>query len=349
MQGKNPEIAEGFDTARAELSKYFWAIRFTHAFPVTEDGKRPVVPPQSLVKGGDGRFHDVADGRRPGLVAGSAPAFAIDWKEKDFGTVWGHFGWRSLKKDLRVRTAMDSDRRKGKDEALFAMETIIPGDTLWAAQVDLSRVPKEDRAKVEAQLWEIFYKGLLGLGKTKAAARPTRSGSVASRLESDASPRNNQWIVTLQTPALLCGTEYLSEASGAADLENAYRAIWEDISGGAIIMKEYFARQSLAGGYYLYKRFARTGTAGYRPYLLTEAGSVFVLEAKDDSLASTRKQIANWLETGLPLPSWVSQFADEDESQRWRFCPYIPENGYGEIAVNLPVHEQIDLPGGGDA
>jgi hypothetical protein len=76
---------------------------------------------------------------------------------------------------------------------------------------------------------------------------------------------------------------------------------------------------------------------------------VFVLEAKDDSLASTRKQIANWLETGLPLPSWVSQFADEDESQRWRFCTYIPENGYGEIAVNLPVHEQIDLPGGGDA
>jgi hypothetical protein len=60
MHGMTPEVGNGIDTARAELSKFFWAIRFTHAFPAAEDGWRPVVPPRSMAlicRGDHARLH----------------------------------------------------------------------------------------------------------------------------------------------------------------------------------------------------------------------------------------------------------------------------------------------------
>ena len=345
-------VGPGFDKARPELSEHFWAVRFTHAFPCGADGKRAVVFPQSLVQWGDGSFKDVALGPDPYHTpnfdtefGGRAPAFSVDWKGKAWGAVTRHFGWPDLKKDLRVRTAMDPASRKGADEKLFAVETVVPGHTRWKFRIDLSRVPDTAREKVAQQLKELLGLGLLGLGKTKAAARIESTGE-GSRMASSLDPIDGKWIVTLQTPALLGDPSELGETSGADALKKIYEAEWHDLSGGLLQLSDYFARQRLAGGYYLHRRF-RDGQ-DYRPYLLTEAGSVFVLQAADGiGEAEAKEAIKNLLDHGLPPPQWVRALAAE--TKLWQHCPYLPENGYGEIAVNLPVHRGEDVPGGGDA
>jgi hypothetical protein len=44
--------------------------------------------------------------------------FAIDWKNG--GSVQAEFGWAELQRELRVRTAIDRERRRAKDDQLFA-------------------------------------------------------------------------------------------------------------------------------------------------------------------------------------------------------------------------------------
>jgi hypothetical protein len=75
---------------------------------------------------------------------------------------------------------------------------------------------------------------------------------------------------------------------------------------------------------------------------LTEAGSLFLLQpANDVSEDVGKKLIEDWLAHGLPLKGAVLDYyqIDKDESRQWQNCPFIPQNGYGEIAVNL----QLDI------
>ncbi|MFQ5741493.1 MAG: hypothetical protein ACE5JX_21050, partial [Acidobacteriota bacterium] len=71
----------------------------------------------------------------------------------------------------------------------------------------------------------------------------------------------------------------------------------------------------------------------YAPYLLTTSGSVFVLRETKEVV---RSELEKWLRGGLPLPGWaVKRYGDS-----WRTCPFVRENGFGEIALNLPCHTQ---------
>lgn len=354
--GKSGPVGPGFDSARPELSEYFWAVRFTHAFPLGPDGKRPVAQPQSLVKLFDGSFRDVALGPGPNEpeFRQGAPAFAVDWKGGDFCAVRKSYGWPELLRDLRVRTAMDPVRRKGREQALFACETVVPGATRWASQVDLGRVPQGARGAVEQQLWDLLGEGLLGLGKTKAAARVERKEQVAPSVVSASPPTGAAWVVTLQTPGLLCDAASLNEESGEAELRSAYESAWADLSrladgtASCLELVDYFARQSLAGGYYLHLRFSG-GAPSYVPWLLTDAGSVFVLRAATGRETEAQERIGAWLAHGLPLPGWAVVRIGRDEKERWQGCPYLPENGYGEIAVNLALPAGLSPAQGGAA
>jgi hypothetical protein len=94
----------------------------------------------------------------------------------------------------------------------------------------------------------------------------------------------------------------------------------------------------LRGGFYLYKRFQEGNGQGYTPILLTEPGSVFVLEVVE---APKAEQLINiWLHQGLPVPDWANKhFArNGQEGADWSNLPFIPRNGFGEIAVNLSIH-----------
>jgi len=52
------------------------------------------------------------------------PEFQPDWK--DWTTVNTDFGWPKVRKELRVRTAIDANARRAKTGNLFAYETVVP-------------------------------------------------------------------------------------------------------------------------------------------------------------------------------------------------------------------------------
>jgi hypothetical protein len=118
-----------------------------------------------------------------------------------------------------------------------------------------------------------------------------------------------------------------------------YRAAWRQISGETLELSHYFARQCLMGGLYQWQRFVPS--LPYNPWLITEAGSVFVLKP----VAGQEEQSRRWLEArlplGLPIPEWAIHHYSLGDTQKpevfWRCCPFVPENGWGEFLVNPPL------------
>lgn len=349
------KVDANFDSRRKELSEHFDKIRITHAFPIhNSQNKRPVIAPLSIVKvkkeGEDKEtIYDVAFQKTAVLIEGydHAPAFAIDWKGRS--DVEKIFGWDKMPDhELRIRTAIDRDRRKAEDKKLFAYETVIPKDFKWASRIDLSRIADNSiKEKVELQLREILSLGLTGMSKTKISAKIDFPASeLESKIESKCEPRgkNKYWVITLQTPAILCNPANLNEASTDKDLFSEYAAVWNQISGETLELSHFFAAQSLAGGYYLYKRFQ--DGKNYSPYLLTDAGSVFILTEVQNENIDAKTKIEQWFKSGLEFPEWAKkQYGknNQPDGDNWTNCPYIPENGFGEIAVNLQASYQEEI------
>jgi CRISPR/Cas system CSM-associated protein Csm3 (group 7 of RAMP superfamily) len=364
LLGDDPdgEISAGYDPTRPELCEHFHLIRFTHAFP-SQAGQqsRPVTAPLSLVKAHE-ELLDVALFDKPILIGKQnglnrnewlAPAFAIDWK--DDTDVRESFGWANPKREMRVRTAIDATLRKAKDEQLFAYEMIVPEDLVWHSSVDLSAITDSElRQRVEEQLLGILAHqrdgqrdayALRGLGKTKTQANVSiqAAGSTPPKCVSNRTPQINSqtqeqfWIVTLQTPAILCDSQEVNSGG----LSRAYQQAWDELSSSTIQLKHFFAQQSLSGGYYLYRRFMKPDE--YYPYLLTDPGSVFVLAAVQGNESEAQACIDDWFEHGLPLPEFSLPRGRHDDlpPNDWRNCPYLREGGYGEIAVNLGVHTEL--------
>jgi CRISPR/Cas system CSM-associated protein Csm3 (group 7 of RAMP superfamily) len=360
-------IEENTDPTRRELGRNFSRLRFTHAFPaLKETNKRPTMYPYSLVKIKDDnkeRIYDVARCETPVLIKRHngeliAPEFFMDWKESDdvWNYVWVGFGWATPKTKLEIHTAIKDN--SAKEGQLYAYELIVPKDKddeskeiEWYARVDLSDVPKSERREVADQLCGLLAAfGLQGFGKTKATAtvKVKKQDTIKPFKESDESELiDGYWVITLQTPALLCDPARLDEMSGKDELRDAYQEVWADVSkddGGEATLElvRYFASQSLAGGKYLHKRFQ--SSSPYNPYLLTEAGSVFVLRAVKGKEIDAGNLVREWARKGLPLPLWAkaryARNSDKDDGDDWTNCPYIRQNGYGEIAVNLTTHKE---------
>jgi len=255
-----------------ELGENFNRIRFTHAFPALKDiQSRPVVAPLSLVKDAEGNLYDMSLCEGPGLLGMApnsyAPSYAVDWKKSD--DVWSHFGWAIPDRELRVRTAIDRNRRRARDEQPFAYDMVVPKGCVWYGKIDLSQVQVgPTRDAVARQLQALLNRGLRGIGKTKASADIHVPVKIAPAHLSDSDPIGALWVVTLQTPALLCDPATLPEASGERELFAAYDAAWRDLSGGALKLVRFFATQSLAGGYLAF-RFQPNKP--YNPFLVTDA------------------------------------------------------------------------------
>ncbi|OQX17686.1 MAG: hypothetical protein BWK76_09885 [Desulfobulbaceae bacterium A2] len=329
------EINEKFDQDRPELGRHFDRIHFGFAFPAPAGGQaRPVQWPLSLVQVGE-ETYDVTQLAGPHLIAGLAPAFAVDWKSSS--DVDAAFGWAELRKELRVRTAIDPQKRRAEDEQLFAYEIIAPDDHVWLARIRFPEdIPVGERRAMSRQLAELLQHGLDGIGKTKTrfAVTAQAPGAIPDRCPGSMAPMDGQlWLLTLQTPALLCDPSGLSEDSGAAELFLAYAKAWHQLSQQSMTLMHYYARQELAGGEYLWRRFQQGGQGTpYRPWLLTCPGSVFVLRATNP--AKALEKIASWRRQGLDLPSWLGPVT-------WRTCPFLPQLGYGEFAVNLACHGEM--------
>jgi CRISPR/Cas system CSM-associated protein Csm3 (group 7 of RAMP superfamily) len=324
------------------LGKWFNTVRFTPALPVANTASNsPVVLPLSLVQDQKDEWHDVALCAVPivfsfeadGKPQFRAPRFVIDWKDQQRDAVEAAFGWNWPRRELRVRTAIDSTTRRAKDEQLFAYEMVIPAGFRWQGSVDLSNVAESDRPQLLAQLNSLLSiggtDGIQGFGKSKARARVTVGEEIPPIQASTLAPIDKSlWIITLQSPALLCDPKEFDESTNARQLHDAYAAVFDELSGQKLQLVRYFAQQSLAGGEYLHTRFRKHEP--YAPFLLTDRGSVFVLRQTGDAA----ELVTRWLRNGLPLPKWAIDHYGVD----WRTNPFLPVDGFATIAVNLPCH-----------
>lgn len=295
------------------------------------------------------KYYDVARLPGPVLIHNAAPEFCIDWKTDT--DIKKQFGWPQLTREMRVRTAISRERRRQEDEQLFAYEMIQPGKACWLARVNLSEIEESIRPQVADQLRAVLKMGLFGIGKNKTSAKVELTDRFKDKVpRSNLGPlrKKGELILTLQTPALLLDYEKLIGKHDTHTLHEAYAESW-DILCEHLKLERFFARQKLSGGKYQYNQFQqkRPERSDYYPWLLTEEGSVFVFkvidkEHRDDVCAA----LSRWLATGLPLPVTVTKAygLPEDVETQWQCCPYIPQNGYGEIAVNLPDHRERACP-----
>jgi CRISPR/Cas system CMR subunit Cmr4 (Cas7 group RAMP superfamily) len=314
----------------AELGAELGCITIGHAFPTHRGRPRPVVAPKSIVMVKE-KWCDVLHSNGPLRLDGMAPAFAVDWKGSQPTDISAEFGWPALARELRVRTKIDYSRRKASDQQLFAYEMIVPkrhedyGEPIWVGRVDLSSIVNiENRSKCVSQLRQLLGRELRLLGKTKARTRfdwvdaaPAASVGVQSA--------TGMLSITLQSKALMGDPTKIA----AGSVDDFYRSYWREVAGDSLDLMLFFASQSLAGGY-LNRRF-QPGKP-YRPFLLTDAGSVFLFKIKDADEAA--KRVKEWSAHGLPSGAWVSVTIGKD----WQSNPFRREEGFGAVAVDLACH-----------
>lgn len=339
-------LARAWEQRRGTEAKPAWfdAITITHAFPAARGSttQRPVRAPLSLgwVKTKTSRhFYDLAGETAACTIDETAAAFRVDWKSPEFVIDRKCFGWADPGRELRVRTAIDSEKCRALDENLFSLELIRPDGCDWLARADFSAVAESERAAAREEFAALLGTGLFDFGKTKARAAVALSEwtPANARRVSDTAPRDGVWIVTLQTPAILADPRLVARDRRA--LQAAYDGALHEMSDRTLTLRHFYASQSLAGGKYLWRRF-QPGQP-YNPWLLTDPGSVFVLALAEKADADTaQKHIAEWLARGLPQPTWARTLyaADGKSGDHWSVNPFIRENGYGEIAVNLDTH-----------
>lgn len=346
------------DPERSDLACAFESVRFTHASLGSSSARgaaiRPMAIPLSLVVcgwGAEETFFDVALLDGPHLIDGEAPRFQIDWKKKATGRACRLFGWPKPTYRTRVRSAVDASERRSAEGQLFAHRALLLGeDQALLARVDLSAIDdRRIRARVAQQLRSLLAAGLRHVGKAKARVEVRESPlQWAEETVAPADRREDDPIVVvLQTPALIADPLALDLGSGRPELVEAYASAFRAMAkarsaSGDLELIRFFSTERLAGGEYFRRRFQSPNN--YHPYLLSDAGSVFVFRRTEEAAAC----LADWQERGMPLPPWAverytSRLGDETiPGHDWRRCPYVPAGGYGEIAVDLAVHWRLE-------
>lgn len=342
----NQRVAAAFP----DLVKNFWAIRFTHAFPAPPFAeKRPVKVPASAVSVSDDEFADIACSKDARLDnSGRAPLFAIDWKDPE--KLNQKFGWARCHTITKTRTQIHKTTRTAEENNLYTFRYVspysgdsgaepgdIPPNIRWIANVTLPDVSGD----LPNEFYRAIHSGWDRLGKRNSRFRFILKGGHAKPAlpQDDAGLLvDGRAIVTLQTDALLF--DAYEQQAGLENLHALYAKYWAYATGGACRMSHFFARQRFSGGYtaQVYRSHANNH---YFPYVLTTAGSVFVLEPIDGTDTQARMVLENLWEAGLPLPESITAKMTAQNfypEKAWAFCPFVPENGFGEILINLRWH-----------
>jgi hypothetical protein len=335
-----------------ELCAEFSDLRFLHAKPAKiVPRKRPSAIPASTARIGSlATLKDVA--LATALPNFPAPEFSIDWKYYDDAEEL--FGITHVPRELRVRTKIKSDVRRAEDGALFAYRMVVQRalaasgnieEYEWLTEVSFSQIGDDERrAKAKAQLADLLSRfGIPGVGKLKThcATSCVKDTLAAASAKTEKKSKATTWVITLQTPALLCEVQMIS--AGLSDATAAYEAYWSEVSKSEgseskLTLVRHFAQQTLVGGEFLWKQYS--SKKSYSPLVLTDSGAVFVLEAtKNADVTQIEKLIGVWESEGLPVAKAVrTKLNMAGNANDWDKCPYIPQNGYGEIAVDLDWH-----------
>lgn len=215
-------------------------------------------------------------------------------------------------------------------------QRVAPLDWLGTVSVAGTDLSEQDRRRLWNELEALCESAVFRIGKTKARARfQIEDVPPDPDLASAPATHHSQWIVVLQSAALLVNPRALYDQwqQGIDATESLYGDYFETQSGGTLKLVRHFADQQWQGGFLAH----RGNRAAYKPFLTTEPGSVFVLQAHEPAAAEAGQKIAHWLTHGLPLPAWARQ----EYGASFETNPFLPSDGFGEIVVNGPL--QISL------
>ncbi|ABC20990.1 RAMP superfamily CRISPR-associated protein [Rhodospirillum rubrum] len=354
---------EDYDSTRPHLSAAFARLRVGSFLPVAlarpegwsaDRMRRPVALPLTLGAAGDDTIRDlrtcepdtVFQISKTGETFFSAPRFAPDWKDDDVAAADRARGWHEPDKDLRVRTSIDHERRRSEDSKLFAYETVLTDKHQWIGEIGLNDASPGETERVLAELKDLLGEtGLWWVGKTKAGATVTWcDGQILEDHLSHGPVTGNSvaWRLVLQTPALMLGPD-LSEDTDAEALFKATATYWSEASEGAVRLTRHWSRQHLWGG--AYAAHSYQANHPYRPFLLTDPGAVFCLEAADGQDSRAREYLTKWRRQGLPLTRSLADHygLGADPAEWWQGTPFVPENGYGVIHLDPALPKTMPL------
>lgn len=252
-------------------------------------------------------------------------AFAGDWKERD---------WRAGQKpvqpaipmETRTRLAVSAGSGAAEDGKLFS-HTFVPepdagGPGYWSARI----VWPEEAGPPPPEFYDILghlQDGVFPLGRLKAG---TRDAALVPFSPMRAH-RARQVALILDTPHRMIRardmkSEYaLTKAVDRyiATASNGVLGLARDAQGAA----RMYARQGIRGAFQA-ARFAPFGADRIEPFILMEAGSVFVLDVEG---MAAQGVLDCWLREGLP---------DLDPALGYREGPFLRVNGYGAIRIAVP-------------
>ncbi|MEQ8585023.1 MAG: hypothetical protein RLO01_13455 [Thalassobaculaceae bacterium] len=334
---------------RPEMMELLAETVFGPAFPLGEDAGQGLlvgsVPPLSLVHLGHGESADVKDvllcpdpQAAMEAATGEAPiTLKADWKSADAARVAARIGLKrpKLATQSRTRTKIDynsgtaEDGGDGEGGQLFAQLLVVPNrNVIWRTRL----VAPEGREAAWRELQRALIGDISGLGKTRAVATASRIAPATLPSAPEPvrkTPEGACWAVTLQSDALLNDMAALRRDR---DLRADYARYW---AGLGFELDNFLAEQRLAGGY-VALRYPQHDDR-YEPYLLTVAGSVFLI--RESAPGTGAAKLAELLRDGLPPNAAIGK-------RSWEECPYIAENGYGQIALEHRLHKELRLPGG---
>lgn len=343
------------------LAECFSRLRFLHAFPALPGRTaRPVVVPYSAVQvessEDESPFGDVALQDGPVLDKKKrAPRFMIDWKESyESEKLRESFGWGTSDIINKTRTAIEEITRTAKEEKLYTFQYLtpyqIPGHdnpdaekqrVRWISRIMLPQMKPTEQQRLLQELNRAIRLGWRHMGKRDSRFRLVDIGKEAT--DPPFASRKSMLsqvglaVIMLQTDTLMFDAKALAAKKSEIDLQNIYEEYWKKITGESCELVRFYARQRMSGGY-LAKKLYPLYCDSYYPYVLTEAGSVFVLRILNEDLGE--QKFADFAQNGLPLPPQIISLLpeEEDHCEHWKKCPYVPKNGYGEIIVNLDWH-----------
>jgi hypothetical protein len=340
------------------LAEHFSRILCSHAFPVAIDRThRPLAIPFSAVTlKGAKAVYDVALLDAASLDSHSRiPSFQINWKSGD--DTRHEFGWMTPEIINKTRTAVHEKSKRAEDESLYTFQYLTPfqprdarhGECRkkikWIASIRLPELDPEKQQRLAAEFFDAINQGWQYLGKRDArfsfsVHEPEPMPFHERFAEEKPELYGGQAIVVLQTDALMFDGQTLAKNEGAfPNLHAVYTQFWDEVTEKACKMNRFFARQKFAGGYQAKNSYQLH--QHYYPYILTEAGSVFVLDIRDPAKAD--RKLNQFRLNGLQLPSDITSRIP-DGTAPWQKCPFVPENGYGEIKINMAWHRMQKLP-----
>lgn len=301
-------LARRLDLAGLDVDRFLDGLHVGHAFPFHDGMEHGRALPLSLVTDrGAMQWRDALLWDGPLFDDKKVPLFAPDWKGGAEAQARQRLGiGGGLAQVTRTRTGIDPVHGRADEGNLFSYRMIDPTDVRWRAVIDTGGLGGPNLQILLA----ILAEGLEGVGKADAVmVEPSLAPAAAPDPPQPVPGQAGQFALMLETPALLIDTPALESAETLRQKFEGYFA------QHGLKCVRFFAQQSWAGGITAIER------APYRPYVLVDAGSCFLLEGD-------AAPIAGWLRQGLPLPDWATV-----EGLGWRKCRYLPENGFGAVSV----------------